>query len=341
MAKILSCSFKYVVSLGLLAMVTQANAAPLFSDDTVIDVEIIGPLSSVIKDKKDREELPFVLRANGVDHSIKLRVRGKSRTRVCDFPPLRIRFSDDDTDGTIFAGQNKLKLVTQCQKDKSARANVLEEFAAYRIFNVISDISFKVRLLHVRYTDTGGRLQDGLVEQLGFLIESKTSLADRLGAEPVALAGIKRSSLDGQQAAAVFVFQYLIANTDWSLVAADDEDECCHNGELFKAATGLYYVPYDFDLSGLVNAHYASPDRSLGMRSVTQRRYRGYCVPPDTILSSISRINAMSSDILRVPSEIPGMEPRNIAASVKFLQRFFAQAEDEEKLTKSFDKRCL
>lgn len=325
----------------LMTISTPATAAQLFDDTAVLDVEIIGPLGTIIEHKTSKDERPFVLRANGVEHAVNVRTRGKSRIRVCDFPPLRIRFDADNTADTVFAGQTALKLVTQCQDHKEAAANVLEEFTAYRIFNLISDVSYQVRPLRIRYTDTDGKLESEMAEQVGFLIESRTAISDRTGLAPVSVTSVKRSSFDQQKVAEVYVFQYLIGNTDWSLVMADGDDECCHNGKLFEAEEGLYFVPYDFDLSGLVNARYAHPDPSIGIRNVRQRRYRGYCVPQEALMSAIRSIKDLSSDILQVSAEVPGASAKDVAESFKYLERFFSSAENEEKLLKSFERRCL
>ncbi len=44
-----------------------------------------------------------------------------------------------------------------------------------------------------------------------------------------------------------------------------------------------YSVPYDFDSSGLVNAHYAAPPEGLRVRNIRQRLYRGFCAFKDEI----------------------------------------------------------
>ncbi len=125
--------------------------------------------SSLFEEENDRKELPFVLRTNDVEHSIKVRIRGKSCRRVCTFLPLRINFAVDGTAQSIFEGQDKLKLVTHCREYNSAQLDTLEEYAAYRIFNLISDVSYKVRLLHITYTDTDGRLKENTFDRYGFL----------------------------------------------------------------------------------------------------------------------------------------------------------------------------
>ena len=228
-----------LITFVLLVHVSHASASSLFEDNTIIEVNLTGPLSSLFESDDDRRELPFILRANDVERSIKVRVRGKSRRRVCTFPPLRINFKVNDTAQSIMEGQDKLKLVTHCLENKSAESDILQEYAAYRIFNLVSDVSYRVRLLHITYTDTDGGLKEKEFDRYGFLIESASALAERVGGQAEHVTGVSLRSLDNQQAATVYIFQYLIGNTDWSLVTADDDDTCCHNGDLFDIGSPL------------------------------------------------------------------------------------------------------
>jgi len=330
-----------LLAAALFVFLSRANASPLFEDDTVLEINLTGPLSSLIKEKKNRPELPFTLSAKGIEHSIGVRIRGKSRIRVCDFPPLRIDFAQDGTEGTLFTGQDKLKLVTHCKHRSSADAYLLKEYSAYKIFSVISKIAYRVRLVRVTYTDTDGKLKDGPIERYGFLIESANELADRTGGQPVNVVGVSRGSLNDQQAASVYIFEYLIGNTDWSLVTADEDDVCCHNGDLFDIGSQRYYVPYDFDLSGLVNAPYAKPDPSLRISGVTKRLYRGYCMSTESLTEALRTIRSQKDEILGVLPEVPGLSQKDTDRAVKYLDKVFVQADDEDKLMRTFERRCL
>ena len=325
----------------ILAVVSPASASSLFEDDAVLEVNLSGPLSSLFEEKDARRELPFLLRANDIEHSIMVRIRGKSRRRVCSFPPLRFNFAAGDTAQSIFKGQDKIKFVTQCRGQGSAQSDVLQEYAAYRIFSLISEFSYKVRLLHITYTDTEGRPEENTFDHYGFLIESSSELADRVGGQLAHETGVSLRSLDSKQAANVFIFQYLIGNTDWSLVTADEDDSCCHNGDLFDIGSARYYVPYDFDRSGLVNARYARPDPSLRISRVTQRLYRGFCISTDALRDALSAIKARRADILGVISQLPVLSQKDIKATTKYLERFFVQANDEDKIVHLFERKCL
>ena len=166
-------------------------------------------------------------------------------------------------------------------------------------------------------------------------------MASRTGSDPLRISGVPRRSLDQDQAAAVFIFQYMIGNSDWSLVTGQDEDTCCHNGDLFDIGDWIYYVPYDFDLAGLVNARYAYPDPALPIRKVTQRIYRGLCLPQDTVRKAIRKINRLKTEILAVMHSSTGLSAHDIEANVDFLTRFFDRAEDEDKFLRLINRQCL
>ncbi len=332
---------------GLMAIVVlvvaNADATPsaLFDDDALLRVTIKGPLRSIIKNKNERDELPFVLELNGRQHAVFLRARGKSRLQLCRFPLLRVRFDESDAGGSIFSGQDKLKFVTQCNKNSSARADLVQEYAAYRIFNLLSDIGYRVRLLHIEYIDTGDRRNIGTFERYGFLLESQRELAARVGGTRVLADGVSLSALNERQLALVFIFNYLISNADFSLVTADGADSCCHNGHIYDASGEWFLVPHDFDLSGLVNAGYARANPRLNVRQVRRRRYGGYCISTDELAGALATIVAARPEIMRVIDTVPGLQAKERAASKEYLDKFFDRAEEPEELLRYFNKTCL
>ena len=324
----------------LLLSGAAANAAPLFEHDEVLDISLAGPLSRVIDDSEDRNEYPFTLTVEGAAVGVDMRVRGISRVRVCKFPPLRLDFSSSDASGTAFAGQRRLKVVTHCKGSADYEQNVLEEYAAYRIFNVLSNVSFRVRLARIRYIDTADPGGTDLVRH-AFFIESKRDMAERNAGSVIEVRRVTKNYLDQNQIALAYIFQYLIGNTDWSLVRALDEDTCCHNGLLVGIEERHFYVPYDFDLAGLVNARYAKPDRSLRIRRVTQRRYRGYCMPREALRDALQAVLGYREEILRVIEELPHLSEKDIKSRRRYLEDFFESAADEDKLLSKFESRCL
>jgi len=333
------------VHAALAAILTLPPAAvpatPLFDDDAPLAAELAGPLAALMHEATERRELPFLLRTGDTELAIKVRLRGKSRLRVCEFLNMRLNFRQGDTAGTPFAGQDKLKLVVPCHLAERDEKNLLEEYAAYRIFNLMSAASYRVRLLQLTYNDGDAPAAAGARPWYAFVIESDEELASRLGGRASDLPDVALAWLDARQAALVYVFQYLIGNTDWSLVRANEERSCCHNGTLIETDDKILYVPYDFDLSGLVDAPYAFPAPDLRLRSVTQRRYRGFCTDHAVIADALDAALAQRQPTADVIAALPALSDKDKAARIGYLDQFFAAAGNEHKLLRQFERRCL
>ena len=326
---------------SILSWSPPGGASPLFEDDEVIDLTLTGPFGSLLETTQSPAYLPFRLETGEASLPVEIRVRGHSRLRICDFPPLRLKLPPGAGRQGIFGGHDRLKLVTHCHDHDRAEQDLLEEYAAYRILNAATPLSYRVRLLRVRYRDSGSVNGEEPTARYAFLLEPRAEFAARTGAKQVKLAGFPKERHDREHAALVYVLQYLIANTDWMLLKADYDDACCHNADLFERGSNVFFVPYDFDLSGLVNARYAHPDPRLRIGRVTQRRYRGMCTEREHLSKALAKVVSRREQILEVVRTLPGYEPRNARRAERYLEDFFEDAADEERLLRSFERRCL
>ncbi len=313
-----------------------ADASSLFEHDAVLDVELRGPLGETLRDATERAERPFVLAVDGRELDVKVRVRGKSRVVTCRFPPLRLSFGRPVD--TVFAGQGKLKLVTHCQKAAAFELNVLEEYAAYRLLALLTPAALRVRLLRVSYVDTSR--PGHALERFALVLEPEQDLAQRLGGRLVARDGVVLSQLDREQIASVFVAQYLIGNSDYSLVTADGAKSCCHNGILVEIDGRLHYVPYDLDRTRLVNPTYARPQIERGRRA-RGRRYVGYCMDDLDLAAAIARVRDAREQVFAEIRAVEAMSGRELERAARFLEGFFREAEDPAQLQARFEKSCL
>jgi len=328
------------MALFALAAASSAGAASLFEDDSVLELELSGPIEQLIKHKEERQKWPFQLRESDKEQDVLVSVRGKSRMRLCKFPMLRFNFESQGSPGSIFEGLDKIKLVTHCRNRDNSEQDVLEEYAAYRIFSLITPVSYRVRLVHMYYNDTAGRLDEDAARRFGFLIEPTKHLAARVGGVDTEIPAVSLAALDSGQAALVYVFQYLIGNTDWSLVTAEEDDACCHNGRLIKIGPKLFLVPYDFDLAGIVNAKYARPDPSLRISKVRTRLYRGFCMDTDVLRGAIRRVNSLEAEIRAVITDLPLLSEKEKKKQTTYVGKFFDRSRDEEKILERFEKTC-
>jgi hypothetical protein len=210
---------------------------------------------------------------------------------------VRLNFRKKQLKDTEFDGQDKLKLVTHCQQNKmSFEQLVLREYLAYRILQVMTDKSFGVRLFHINWLDTE-RGKSKL--KYGFVLEDDDDVADRFGMKSLKLGDVTHEELDPRQENLVNMFQYMIGNTDYSLVNGPADDDCCHNSMLLSATEGPPYtpLPYDFDFAGLVNAPYAAANPAFKLPNVRVRLYRGQCsnneLLPDTIQHFLDKKDAV------------------------------------------------
>jgi hypothetical protein len=304
---------KLLIAAALLLAIQVAFALepgepdPLFQDDSVLEITITAPMKPLLGHRPDEEYLPGTLsytEADGsvVDIDIGIRTRGNYRRqpRVCPFPPLRINIDKSQAQNTLFHKQDKLKLVAHC-RDNSERyeQNVIREYLAYRILNTLTEVSYRVRLARVTYIDSEQEDEDRV--RYAFFIEHKDRLSSRLGLPEIATSAIQVADLEGAYSDLTSLFQFMIGNTDFSPIAGAEGEDCCHNSTLLGNEGGpVYAIPYDFDMSGLVDAPYAEPNPRFRIKRVTQRLYRGRCAHIDNLGVSLQLFQDSREAICRI-----------------------------------------
>ena len=253
--------------------------------------------------------------------------------RTCGFPPLRLDLPSKKVDNTPFAGEDKLKLVTHCQGDRSFERNLLREYALYRAFNAVTDSSFRVRLAHMTYIDSA---RHDTVMRYGFLIESDTALAKRIAADQIHSNNVYDPMTDPRYMTLVAVFEYLIGNTDWSVWKR-------HNIAIFQPVAEprpLLAVPYDFDFSGAVNAPYASPPPQLNIQSVRQRVYRGFCQPDSLLAGVLARFRAAKDSMYAAVRAVPDLPERDVRNVLEYFDEFFKVIDNPGAVNRELVRPC-
>lgn len=325
-----------------------AVRAPLFADHEALAVTIEAPLTTIIKERPDEEYLDGKLSfrdGDGREHTfdLKLRTRGNFRRRemICKFPPLRLNFRKKQVEGTLFDGQDKLKLVTHCQQNKPTYEQImLREYLAYRIFALLTHKSFSVRLLHINYVDTEGHNSR---VKFGFVLEDDEHVAQRNGMKSMKTGNVTHADLDRSDENLVNVFMYMIGNTDFSLVQGPPDDDCCHNSMLLSATDGRPYtpLPYDFDFSGLVNAPYAAPNPRFRLRSVRSRLYRGQCANNDMLPVTFRRFLDRKDEIFALFDEIVMFSSSTRRVTKRYLNSFYYVITEPEIIRLEFLEQCV
>jgi hypothetical protein len=322
-----------------------AAAQPLFDSDEPLSVVLELPTKEILRQAQKKPTFDGVLRYTGIDGTevsldIAVTTRGKSRLEQCQYPPLSINLKRKQVASTIFAGQNKLKLVTQCSGSANYQRYLNQEYAIYRIHNLLSDYSFRVRMLEVTYRDSTGQRRDKI--QPAFFIESDKQAAERLGMATIKADVVNTSQLDPEQLSILTLFQYMIGNTDWSARKGPGTEGCCHNGKVIvppDSHNGWVVLPYDFDQSGIINTSYAAPSDKLPIRSVRTRLYRGYCRSNDYLDSTIALFNENRAAIEDLFASGPDGPSKNKSA-LKYLESFYEIVNDPKKRQKRIIDAC-
>ena len=267
-----------IICLLFLFVLGEVVSQPLFDDDELLNLKIKLNVKETISDREIRDEHEAVLYYNDSDSlSVKLSVRGNTRAnpRLCYFPPLKVNFKKKEVKGTIFAGQNKLKLVTHCNDRKINEEYILREYMVYKLYQMLTPYSFKVRLCRISYIDTNEKLDPK--EHYGFLIEDIDDVAGRNDMERYEGNLLNQDAFYREELDKLIMFQFMIGNLDWSVPKQ-------HNFKLIYGdqLSAPVAVPYDFDFSGIVNTTYAKPPPEINVSSVRERDFRGFCRNPGT-----------------------------------------------------------
>ena len=332
---------------GLVGLSGQASAQqpkPLFASSDPIHIVITGPITRFAHNRNiDNVAAATLTDPSGQALPITLNPRGITRraSDVCDFPPLRVRFSAPPPPTSLFVGQKSLKLITHCRNSASFQQYLLLEYSAYRMYNLLTPRSFRVRLANIDYRDANGQ---PIISRLGYFLEPLGDLARRNGMKSShAPDRIPTSDLSAVDAARYALFQHMIANHDWSMRAGPAGRDCCHNAELIgPLGTGTVIpVPYDFDFSGYVSAPYATPPDELRLTSVRQRQFRGYCMHGAQIAAAAVQFRAMRPQFLATIAQTPELAPATQARAVKFLDGFFNDIATDQAVSSKLLKTCI
>lgn len=315
------------------------QATDLFEREEVIEITLLGSISELMKDRgSDPQYHPLTLTYKSADTDsvavpIKVKTRGHFRKLKsnCAYPPLLLNFSSDATNNTLFENQNKLKLVTSCRDDKY----VIREYLVYKLYNVITPKSFRVRLVRVKFDETGSKSKN-YESFYGILIEDEDQMAKRNDAVSVEGKLVRPEQTQKDDFLTLAAFEYMIGNTDWSV-------QYLQNIKLISTDSSAlpYAVAYDFDHAGIVGAPYALPAAELLLSSTKERRYRGYCVNEMNQFDAvIERFNQLKDQLYKVYSNNLIDDERYVKSTLRYLDDFYETINNPKRLRYEFEYPC-
>lgn len=317
---------------------TQGQSSGLFDSDAVIVLHLRGDLKTVFKDRGDDPQyhpvtLQYKADLNTINIPLEIKTRGHFRkiSSNCKYPPILLNFKKKAVPkGSVFEGQDKMKLVTPCQDERY----VVHEYLIYQLYNLITPRSFKARLVKVVFQDTVKN--KSTIPYFGMLLEEEKQMAERNQSSPLEIIGLSPERTQREDFLKMAIFEYMIGNTDWSV-------QYQQNIKLIATdSTSLpFAIPYDFDHAGIVRAPYAKPAPQLQLGSTLERRYRGYCIPEmNQFTAVIETFNRLKEDFYARYDGNPLLSSKYQDQTLKFLDRFYETINDPKKVREAFSYPC-
>jgi len=316
------------------------NPPPMFSDSKPIEFTVTGPISKIRKERTGTATyFPATVSYKGdageVTVPVRIRARGIWRRKNCEIPPLLMNFTKDSTKGTQFARLDVARLTFPCKFTSEYEQYVLQEFNLYRAQRVVTPYSFDVRLAKVTYVDP--EKKDTFGPYYAFLSEQDDVFAERNGATLVTQQGAGPGDLHSYENALFGVWQYFVANADYSVRALHNVVLITKDGEYIPAAR-------DFDFGGAVNTRYANPPPQLGIKRVTDRIMRGYCEPAEQYQKVFQLFRDKKDAIYALYKDelmAPAMKEDVVKRTYDYFDEFYDIINDPRRADRNIIKACL
>ncbi len=314
----------------------EAQNLPLFLTTDPLSLSLTADFKAVNRERVENSAKRFdaTLSVGGRSIPVRLGTRGHARLRqtTCAWAPLRVEFPSDAVAGTVFDGQRALKLVTHCRDTSVFEQYVLQEYLAYRMLNLLTPRSFRARLVRMTYGDAAAGKP--LTTRFGMFIEDDDDVARRMESRSIDVPNVLFKDLDPDTLTLMSLFEYLIGNTDYSIIRL-------HNVRILQDRKRLLYpVPYDFDFSGLVEAVYSAPDRRLGIESVRDRLYRGPCRTPAEFEPAFERFRARKDEMLALFDSLPELQPSNRKQARQYIEDFYSTIDRKDRVKRLLIDSC-
>jgi hypothetical protein len=327
----------------------------LFDSHEVLELTMPVDFESLCRpsENPDCDYTPTVfeyLDANGNQQSVPISIRRRDGWRSleanCQVPTIFVRFSDEDTAGTPFEGQTTLALTSHCGKGIAAESDgartvtlpdefesyVGNEYLGFRLYNLVTDVSLRVRFIKITYANPENPNRD--FTRNGFFAEHFETLAERLGAQLLPENSFDPERLDLEAADQLALFNFMVGNTDWSIENQD-------NVFLLRFPDGKDVpVIFDLDMSGLVNAHYASPAPGLPINKVKHRYYLGFCHPDTDWDALFAKFSGLEEDIMKMLIGSPGLGRGDRRESGSYLDSFYDTLDSADARKTRIVDRC-
>ena len=255
--------------------------SPLFQDDEMMHIALKYSNKDIKKDTNDSTFIYTQLKFENENFEwdsleVRLRRRGNFRLKNCYYAPIKVKIKKKEAKKTPFEGHKNLKLVMPCLIQRDKNDNIIKEYLAYKLYEIVSPYHFKTKLVQLDFEEIKGR-NFKTHDIKGFLVEDDKHVAKRIGGKVMENKTHPLNHVPLESVRNSF-FQFMIGNTDYS-------NAYQHNTKMIFLEGQIIPVPYDFDMAGMVNTSYATVsqimDEKLNIDNVRHRLYRGFQRDPN------------------------------------------------------------
>lgn len=312
----------------------------LFNSTELQEIVIETDYKQLIKEKNKENYQPASLlvtisELKTVTYPIQIRTRGNMRKKICQYPPLKLKFDkerllQEGLDTTF----NSLKLVVGCKKGKAYDVFVLKEYLAYQLYAALTDYSLRTQLVKLQIKSP--QLKAPSQTTYAFFIENQDALAARFSGRCVRPTRVRNRFLCEDQLALLTLFQYMIGNTDWSYANG-------HNIRFIRSLNEERLIPvaYDFDYAGLVNAPYAVHHESIGMTDVQIRYFMGRLKNQAAFEGVKSIFLENKATLYQIINDFKIMKEKDRKSVKAYLNEFYKILENPKLFKKRILENCL
>jgi hypothetical protein len=318
----------------ILGQSSLLNRQQFFLVDRVIEVSLTTDIKKLRTQKKVPAWQPCNITMRFSDTSviseeIRVQPRGIYRKFNCDIAALMLNFKNPSSPN--LSPLKKLKLVGGCRIGSGNEDLLLKEYLVYKIYNSLSVMSFRVRLLHINYKDSKQKYKP--YSQYAFLIEDMKDLSERNNCVEVKKKIFARDGTDREQMTLVNLFQYMVGNTDWSIPNYHNIKLMVPKNDTFA---NPYVVPYDFDYAGLVDAPYAVPNEHLSITTVRERYYKGFPSTMDELQESLIIFKEKKDVMMFNINNFLLLNTKVKNEMIKYLEEFYQIINDKRAVRTNF-----
>jgi hypothetical protein len=314
----------------------QKDQKTIFDIESPVKISIKTNIDHIINNR-EIEPLPAKISVTTDDFSEEIHatveVRGNFRRKKenCDFPPIRIRLNKEgEVEESIFGGNRSIKIVTHCKERSNQFLQFMaKEYTIYKIHNVITTFSFKVKMVEITYIDENDNLKP--ITRQAFMIEDVKYLAKRHHMYEFE-GKLSADSIDHDNLLTTSVFQFMIGNTDWIIQFAK-------NLKFLRDKSKTVLVPYDFDYTALVGTNYTL-DGGHTVLIYPERTFKGLCYETGELEAEFNRFRDKKDEIIELISKSSYLKSKSKTEMKNYINEFYSIIKSREKVKEYFLSKC-